>query len=713
MKEKMNYPHKNRMKFFKNFLLIICFAITCLTIKAQDTTSNPHDTTMYCHAYFSITQDSTNLNSISVNNQSAGNGLVYSWYFGDGATSSLKNPSHTYTINGNYTVCLKIKSTVDTCNVSYCENVSIGTCNAYFSSYDSLNDIYFSNHSTGNISDYLWDFGDGTVSTLKNPGIHTYPKGGSYNVCLTVSNPRTSCSASYCNIVKASSCYANISYTADSVGNGVSFKAIINGNVSNYLWDFGDGTTSTESNPYHDYNDNNGSVVRLSIGSNIDHLCSDTITKFVSYNNLLAITYKQDPISYGLTFTPTVKGDAYKYSWTFGDGVNSTETIPYHQYNKAGLSKVCLVVTSKTNPLSQSQKCIQIYTSKDSCSAYFTTKVEDAGGVMVQNLSGGNGTDYLWDFGDGITSTDKNPVPHIYKKVGEYKISLTVFNPLTSCSSFYYQMVNNRTCYGTFNATIGANGSDVAFKSNVSASVDQYSWDFGDGTVSFEANPHHVYLTLGKFSVSLKISSSLDSTCSYSCYKVVNIGTMCSAKFSIVKDSVNTNNVFIYYPSTANSTTLYSWNFGDGGVSNLQYPSHTFNNKGFYQVCLTVTNDTICSDTYCDTIRLGRASEFTLTVVNPLALGIKDIQPSSIGLENYPNPFTFSTTINYSIPVNGAVDLYVMDLLGNKIKTIEQENRVGGKYSAEWKPENVANGIYLLQLKVNSHVITKKIIVNK
>lgn len=712
MKGKTNYSLKNRMKFFKNFLLICCTVFTCLTSNAKDTINTPQDTAGYCKAFFSIIQDSINLNTISINNQSTGNGLIYSWNFGDGATSSLKNPSHTYANNSNYTVCLTITSTVDTCNDSYCKSFSVGACNAYFVNSDTLNGIYFSNLSFGNITDYFWDFGDGTVSILENPDIHYYVKGGNYNVCLTVSNPKTASTSSYCHMVRVSSCHGNINYTVDSIGNGVSLQAIVSGNVTNYLWDFGDGTTSTEVNPYHVYNDNYGHKVVLRISSSADSLCSDTITKPVN-PNFLDITYTQDSIGYGVAFIPTVKGAMYNYNWTFGDGTTSTETKPYHLYNMGGLYEVCLIVTSKINPLSQSQKCILVNPNSSTCTALFSaSQGKDGIGVVIQNLTTGSVTDYLWDFGDGTTSTDKDPGLHIYKKGGLYKITLRVSNPLTACSSFFYQTVSERTCYGTFNSTIDANGSGVTFNSIVTASVDKYSWNFGDGTSSVEPNPHHVYLASGKYKVFLKVSSSLDSTCNYIYFKDVVFVSPCNAKFSIVKDSVNLNNVYIYYPSTANSTALYSWNFGDGGVSNLQYPTHTYSSKGVYKVCLTVTNDTICSETFCDTITLGRASEFTLTVVNPLALGIKDIKSSSIVLENYPNPLSSLTTINYSIPVNGTVDLYIMDLLGNKIKSIEHGNKIKGQYSAEWKPENVANGIYLLQLKVNNQIVTKKIILN-
>ncbi len=82
-------------------------------------------------------------------------------------------------------------------------------------------------------------------------------------------------------------------------------------------------------------------------------------------------------------------------------------------------------------------------------------------------------------------------------------------------------------------------------------------------------------------------------------------------------------------------------------------------------------------------------------------------------LENFPNPFNETTTIKYSIGHNTTVELSIYNLLGSKIQTIETSNKAQGNYSLEWSAAGIPEGIYLLQLKTNNELITRKIIVRQ
>ena len=96
-----------------------------------------------------------------------------------------------------------------------------------------------------------------------------------------------------------------------------------------------------------------------------------------------------------------------------------------------------------------------------------------------------------------------------------------------------------------------------------------------------------------------------------------------------------------------------------------------------------------------------------------LTTGIADTKNINTVFESYPNPFNGSTTINYSISKEATVELTIIDLLSNKIATIDSGNKLVGNYSAIWNAETVAEGMYILQLKVDNQILTKKIIVTK
>ena len=156
--------------------------------------------------------------------------------------------------------------------------------------------------------------------------------------------------------------------------------------------------------------------------------------------------------------------------------------------------------------------------------------------------------------------------------------------------------------------------------------------------------------------------------------------------------------------SSGGSPNSYLWDFGDStNTSNLGNPNHVYADSGIYYACLTVVDQYGNTCTYCDSV----------VVALQLVAGIKESSKVNNLLENYPNPFNGSTTINYTISKDATVELIIVDLMGNKVAVVENGNKSAGKYSTVWNAENVLNGMYLLQLTVNNQISTKKIIITK
>lgn len=117
------------------------------------------------------------------------------WNFGDGNTSTLQNPVHTYATLGSYTVTLTVFN--GACSHSITRTIRLLDAVPDFTSDKRVacrkyEPIQFFNNSTEipNIVSYLWNFGDGNTSTLENP-VHTYTNSGNYNVTLTVTDINT------------------------------------------------------------------------------------------------------------------------------------------------------------------------------------------------------------------------------------------------------------------------------------------------------------------------------------------------------------------------------------------------------------------------------------------------------------------------------------------------------------------------------------------
>ena len=132
--------------------------------------------------------------AVSFTDSSTGNPTSWSWDFGDGTSSTAQNPNHTYTSAGTYTVSLTATNAQgsDTKTMTDYVNVTLPTSpTADFSANPTSGStplaVSFTDSSSGNPTDWSWDFGDGSTSTAQNPS-HTYTSAGTYTVSLTASN---------------------------------------------------------------------------------------------------------------------------------------------------------------------------------------------------------------------------------------------------------------------------------------------------------------------------------------------------------------------------------------------------------------------------------------------------------------------------------------------------------------------------------------------
>ncbi len=198
-------------------------------------------------ASFEYTQDGL---TVSFVNKST-NANSYLWAFGDGSTSSEKDPIHTYTQEGEYTILLSVRNITKTNQRSIQITVSKQESQpvAKFTCKSEDLKVSFTNIST-NAMAYQWDFGDGFTSYQKDP-VHTYKQEGSYTVSLTATNIYKSDTYTLKVDVSYRTPEASFSYITEQPF--YVYLTNTSKNAESYLWEFGDGTTSTEKNPLHQY----------------------------------------------------------------------------------------------------------------------------------------------------------------------------------------------------------------------------------------------------------------------------------------------------------------------------------------------------------------------------------------------------------------------------------------------------------------------------
>ncbi|MFH1160598.1 MAG: PKD domain-containing protein [bacterium] len=303
--------------------------------------------------------------TLQFTDQSTGTTGPWNWQFGDGAWSNLQNPSHTFPQTGYYYVTLSIGDSSAGCwdfttQTVYVGDSTGGNCLAHFTySQDpngGSNTVQFTDQSTGNISSWSWDFGDGQYSTLQNP-VHTYAQGGAYNVCLTIQGVDSLCYDTYCEVIQVGNstggCQAQFTYYPDSAWttNIIHFMDLSTGNITSWFWNFGDSAFSTEQNPSHEFPRPGIYYVCLTIqGFYSGGLCESTWCEEVVVGNgsdcISYFTYLNNGLS--VTFSGyMVNGQQAAYYWDFGDGATSQGQTVVHQYPVTGIYYVTLTTATQ------------------------------------------------------------------------------------------------------------------------------------------------------------------------------------------------------------------------------------------------------------------------------------------------------------------------------------------------------------------------------
>ena len=563
-----------------------------------------------CQASF-VTTMPPNSSVATFTNTSTGNYSGIYWYFGDGSTSTQSNPVHTYS-PGIYSVCLTVFDSLTSCQSTFCDTLVIGTstsCQANFTVNIQGNNVQFLNSSGGSYSTILWDFGDGSTSTIVSPW-HQFANSGVYTVCLTIGDSATACFDTYCmtvSILNAGSCDASFTST-DSSGMTWFFPNTYNLGY-NYFWTFGDGSTSTNPYPIHQYSTTGTFLACLTV---IDSLagCSDTYCDSVS--NLppvgcsAAFSYQQSNGTAYFYAYNAGGGSVSSYSWSFGDSTTGTGQYPNHIYSAPGNYTVCLTITTYNGCTDTYCTNITIAASTN-CSASFTYQSANNAGYFSGFATGGTVTSWTWYFSDGTMAYVQNPV-HFFTLPGVYTACLYI-NTSSGCFDSTCQQViiigAGSGCQANF--SYSAQSSNVFSFTNLSpGSPGYFYWSFGDGGTSNAVNPVHTYLNNGWYSVCLTIIDSIQGCSDTFCDSVYagNSTSGCSADF-ITYDSLGT----YYFMPLNNMYSNYYWTFGDGTISYATYPTHIYSSNGAYTVCLTVTDSALnCTDTWCDSVVIQNGS---------------------------------------------------------------------------------------------------------
>jgi PGF-pre-PGF domain-containing protein len=480
-------------------------------------------------------------------------------------------------------------------------------------------------------------------STEQNP-THTYTDQNTYKVTLQAYNSagyNITSKESYITVTEPAP-VANFSsnVTSGEVPLSVNFTDTSTNSPTSWLWNFGDGTNSTDQNPIHSYTSAGTYNVSLNAtnaaGSNISMQIDYITAAVVPVSNFSAnVTSGGAPLS--IIFTDNSLNSPTSWFWDYGDGSNSTSQDPTHTYTSAGTYNVSLNATNVGGSNVSTQ--VSYITAYAVPVANFSANITSGTvplSVNFTDLSTNTPTSWYWDFGDGSNSSLQNPI-HTYASAGTYTVSLNASNiggDNISTQTDYIAAAVNPVANFSANVTSGATPLSVNFTDLSLNSPTSWFWDFGDGTNSTGQSPTHIYTSAGTYNVSLNATnvggSNISTQFSYITTAAIPVSNFSSNVTSgTVPLSVNFTDL------STNIPTSWFWDFGDGSNSTVQNPIHTYTSAGTYNVSLNATNiggSNISTQLSYITVAVTPVANFSANITSgavPLSVNFTDFSTNS------------------------------------------------------------------------------------
>lgn len=533
------------------------------------------------------------------------------WDFGDGSTASAIDASTTYSTAGSYTV--RLVNNYGFCTDSFSKVIrALPLPKAAFTSPNTLQckpplTVQFNDASSNAVS-WSWDFGDGTTSTGQNPS-HTYDQYGDFDVLLAVTNSSgctdTVRKKAFVRVQKPVTTFPSLPQ-AGCIPYTTGFSANVQtlDKVTSYLWDFGDGTTSTVATPTHTYPVQGNYAVSLVVTTSTG--CTDSLRLpnaiVVGRKPVIDFTITPNPVCalQPVSFTGiTNEGDTW--AWNFGDGQTSNVQNPTHAYSDTGLFTIKLTVTNNGCPETLTRN--NLLRVKPPIPKFIVQKICGSKKEFLFTDASVGAQFWQWDFGDGTTSTLQSP-KHIYKDYGTYLATLTVTNG--TCSNSYSVQVLAFDISTKFSADVreACKTATISYTSllNDPTKVSTYYWDFGNGQTSRDANPQAVYNKAGNFTTTLITTDIYGCPDTATAVNYIRINGP-TANF-IALNTTGCKGIKAQFTDKSvgdglHPVTQWEWSYGDGQTGRFQTATgfqHVYSDTGKFAVQLTVTDSKGCKD---------------------------------------------------------------------------------------------------------------------
>lgn len=682
------------------------------------------------------------------------NAVSWEWYMGNGMTYTDQNPVNTYEegmMPGDNPNSFQFTDTLIVTSPNGCTDmhvvsngVNVTLPNAYFIPNNSANyatqmrgcaplEIDFMAGSTydtdlDDIISRTWDFGDGTTSTLANP-THVWNNPGEYDISLTVvtemgcedtytahvevgtqqtadfthSMPDTMCASEYAH-------FEDLSTDEDL--------------IDQWIWSFSDGGTSIHPNAIHQFSDTGWMDVGLMVGYNGCY-SEPIVEENAVYieGPLGSFTFDFDcsePLTYTVTAFLT---DAETWHWDMGDGYvgfDNQETVTY-TFAEEGNYQIKLVADNSETECefeyhrTVKPRIIEAYMSIDTaygCPGLAVTADGSESINVLPTVHGGSWGKYRWTIDEQIDTVNNENYTHYFYEPGEHSLRMIV-KDRNGCADTvikHIMIYQPQVDIADLGLTEGCAPMSIDFSAtSVSdTTITSWEWNFGDGNTAFGNEVTHMYLYNGVYYPSLHVTDALGCSNTIMLEDTIRPSRP-SANF--LADDINAceGQAIVFNSEENDPECEYQWSFGNGDSSSDMTGSTVFDEAGYYNVSLTVTDDHGCynymtKENYIHVQPIPLAifeSDSTMASCYPFEVSFTDLTQSdylsawewNFG-DGSNNSALQDPVHNYLIPGDYDVSLVVTTSYGcSDTIVIENMVNVGGPYAEMVVPDTVCPGI--------------------
>lgn len=388
---------------------------------------------------------------IQINDNSSGQIVGYNWDFGDGFTTTDLLPTHSYSTSGPFTITLQLTAP-DNCASTESVDILVNpNPEAAFNANQGCENqsTTFSDQSTvttGFFNRWEWDFGDGVGSSTAEDPTYAYVGVGDFDVTLVVETA-AGCTDTIIQQVSVNPT-PDVQFTASNscIGDDVIITNNTTPNdntIAQWDWTFGDGNTSPDIQPSHQYNGLGTFTIQLTATSDSGCVASATqdVEVYPYPNTDFSFSSFEGCAPFDVVFenesTINPNYAIGSYEWSFGDGNTSSSESPSNTYTTSGTFDVSLITTTQDGGCSDTlaySDLVTVFLTPEA-SFYFDPENPTTLNPTIQFFNTTtDGANYIWNFGDGNTSTAVNP-ENEYLEEGSYFITLIATNGICTSSA--------------------------------------------------------------------------------------------------------------------------------------------------------------------------------------------------------------------------------------------------------------------------------------